>query len=73
MPFFVWTMLVSSFLILVALTSSPQPLAMLVVDRSFGGAFFDQNQGGDPMLWQHLFWFMGRPEVYIMACRRSGS
>ena len=72
MPLFVWTILVYSYLILIALSSFAATLAMLLVDRQFDGVFFDQNQGGDPLLWQHLFWFMGHPEVYIMALPAFG-
>ncbi len=67
MPLFVWTILVYSYLIMIALSSFAATLAMLLIDRQFDGTFFDQTQGGDPLLWQHLFWFMGHPEVYIMA------
>ena len=66
-PLFVWTILVYSYLIIIALSSFAATLAMLLVDRQFDGTFFDTNAGGDPVLWQHLFWFMGHPEVYIMA------
>ena len=72
MPLFVWTILVYSYLIMIALSSFAATLAMLLVDRQFDGTFFDQNQGGDPLLWQHLFWFMGHPEVYIMALPAFG-
>ncbi len=72
MPLFVWTILVYSYLIIIALSSFAATLAMLLVDRQFSGTFFDQNQGGDPLLWQHLFWFMGHPEVYIMVLPAFG-
>ena len=71
MPLFVWTILVYSYLIIVAISSFAATLAMLLVDRQFDGAFFGTAEG-DPLLWQHLFWFMGHPEVYIMALPAFG-
>ena len=66
MPMFTWTVLVTSTLILFAFPSITAALAMLFIDRHFGGGFFDPTQGGNPVLWQHLFWFFGHPEVYIL-------
>jgi cytochrome c oxidase subunit 1 len=66
MPMFTWTMLVTSVLILFAFPSVTAALSMLFIDRHFGGGFFDPSRGGDPVLWQHLFWFFGHPEVYIL-------
>jgi cytochrome c oxidase subunit I len=67
MPMFTWTILVTSMLVLFAFPSITAALAMLFIDRHFGGGFFDPTQGGDPVLWQHLFWFFGHPEVYIVV------
>ena len=72
MPLFVWTILIYSYLIIIALSSFAATLAMLLVDRQFDGTFFNTTDGGDPLLWQHLFWFMGHPEVYIMALPAFG-
>jgi cytochrome c oxidase subunit I len=72
MPLFVWTILIYSYLIIIALSSFAATLAMLLVDRQFDGTFFNTTEGGDPLLWQHLFWFMGHPEVYIMALPAFG-
>ncbi len=67
LPIFTWTMFVVAVLILLTFPVITAALAMLFVDRQFGGAFFDPARGGDPIVWQHLFWFFGHPEVYIVA------
>jgi cytochrome c oxidase subunit 1 len=66
MPIFTWNILVTSLLILFAFPPLTGALAMLFIDRHFGGAFFDPSHGGSAILWQHLFWFFGHPEVYIL-------
>jgi cytochrome c oxidase subunit 1 len=65
-PLFVWGMLVTAFMILFAMPSVMLGSTALILDRLVGTHFFNPTEGGDPVLWQHLFWFFGHPEVYLI-------
>ena len=72
MPIFAWAMLVFAVMIIIAFPSIIVATLLLELERAFNWPFFDPLRGGDPLLWQHLFWFFGHPEVYIIFLPAAG-